>query len=80
MTQACVLRLIICVVGTGVLFSALFGEWLWHLEFVLGAIIGVSVSILTEIVLLIREDERQRNSGPGERATIRRMRGRRRSD
>lgn len=80
MTQARVLRVVICVLGTGALFTVLFGAWLWHMEFVLGAIVGVSVSILTEIVLLIREDERQRNSGTDERATIRRMRGRRRSD
>jgi hypothetical protein len=80
MTQARVLRLIICVLGTGALFTAVFGEWFWHLEFVLGAIMGVSVSILTEILLLIRQDERQRSSGTGERATIRRTRGRERSD
>jgi hypothetical protein len=80
MTQARVLRLIACVLGTGALFTALFGEWLWHLEFILGAIIGVSVSILMEILLLIREDERRHTFETGERATIRRTRGRGRLD
>jgi uncharacterized membrane protein len=70
-TQARLLRLIACVLGTAVLFSVLFGEWIWHLQLVLGAIVGVSISILTEILLLIWQDERNSRAEHTEQATVR---------
>jgi hypothetical protein len=75
-TQARLLRLIICILGTAVLFSVLFGEWIWHLQLVLGAIVGVSISILTEILLLIWQDEHRSRAERSEQATVRRTRER----
>lgn len=73
-TQARLLRLIICVLGTGILFTVLFGEWIWHLQLVLGAIVGVSISILTEILLLIWQDERDHRPDGPDAATVTRTR------
>lgn len=77
-THGRLLRLIICVLGTAVLFTVLFGEWIWHLQLVLGAIVGVSLSILSEILLLMWQDEH--GSGHHETAMVRRRRERNRPD
>jgi hypothetical protein len=80
LTQARLLRSIICVLGTGLLFTELFGEWVWQLQLVLGAIAGVSISILTEVLLLIWQDEHRLSSERAEHATITRTRERNRPD
>lgn len=79
-TQARLLRLIICVLGTAILFSVLFGEWIWHLQLVLGAIIGVSISIFTEILLLIWQDEHVSHPDNSEQAPVRQTREHERLD
>lgn len=80
LTQARLLRSVICVLGTAVLFTELFGEWVWELQLVLGAIVGVSISILAEVLLLVWQDERHVNTEPSRRATVTRRRGRNRRD
>jgi hypothetical protein len=81
LTQARLLRSIICVLGTALLFTELFGEWVWELQLVLGAIAGVSISILAEVLLLVWHDERRRMNAEGaQHATIRRTRERSRPD
>lgn len=69
-TQARLLRLIICVLGTAILFTVLFGEWVWHLQLLLGAVVGVSISILTEILLLIWQDERDHHRQHSDAAAV----------
>jgi hypothetical protein len=80
LTQARLLRSVICVLGTAVLFTELFGEWVWELQLVLGAIVGVSISILAEVLLLVWQDEREMNAERAQRATVTRRRGRNRRD
>jgi hypothetical protein len=78
--EAPVLRLIICVLGTGLLFTVLFGQWVFHLQLVVGGIFGVSLYILFEILLLIRQDAYRVEMNHPKRVTIKRKRWRRRSE
>jgi hypothetical protein len=80
LTQARLLRSAICVLGTAILFTELFGEWVWELQLVLGAIAGVSISILTEILLLVWHDERRLQSQHSDRAMVTRTREQNRRD
>lgn len=80
LTQARLLRSFICVLGTALLFTELFGEWVWELQLVVGAIAGVSISILTEILLLVWHDERRLHSRHSDHAMVTRTRERNRPD
>jgi hypothetical protein len=80
LTQARLLRSIICVLGTALLFTELFGEWVWELQLVVGAIAGVSISILAEVLLLVWHDEQRLNAERVQRATVTRRRERNRPD
>jgi hypothetical protein len=64
MSTAQALRLVLCVLGVAALLTALFGGAPWPLRLAGAVIVGGVLSVLAEILWLIRKDEHRARKRP----------------